>query len=117
MGNNFRLPQITPIHIQEAERFAKGLQDFYEAIEGGLKNDEEIQVFYDTGAERILVHHIRMAADNVLILTGADAAGNVTSVAGYFKSMNLIYKKIKVMNATGEQRKRIGFEITATRNN
>jgi hypothetical protein len=99
--------EITPIHVQEAELFRKGLEALYESMVPGLKGDEEIAIFYETGKETIRVSHLKMASNSVLILTGEDENGNGTAVAGYFKSMQLIYKKLKL----GEKKERtpIGF--------
>jgi len=102
-----RMPHIEPIYVQEAERFQKGLALLYESMVPGLKPDEEIAIFYETGKETIRVTHLKMASNSVLILTGRDENGNGTAVAGHFKGVNLIYKKLKLGET--KQRTPIGF--------
>jgi len=74
----------------------------------GLEDDEEIAVFYETSKETVRVDRIKMACNSVLILAGEDMEGNRTAVAGHFKSMNLIYKKVKLGDK--KQRTPIGFD-------
>jgi hypothetical protein len=107
-----RMPHIEPVYVQEAERFQKGLAALYESIVPGLKPDEEIAIFYETAKETIRVTHLKMASDSVLILTGRDENGNGTAVAGHFKSMHLIYKKLKLGDK--KQRTLIGFSTAST---
>jgi hypothetical protein len=98
-----RIPHIDPVYVQEAERFQKGLAVLYDSMVPGLKPDEEIAIFFETGKETIRVTHLKMASDSVLILTGRDENGNGSAVAGHFKGMHLIYKKLKL----GETKQRI----------
>lgn len=107
---HFRLPEITPFHIQEAERFQEGLENLYDRLQRDLQPDEEIAIYYDSTKERIRITNILMSAKSVLIVAGRDPVGNETYAAGYYKSMNLIYKKIKIIGETKE-RTRIGFSI------
>jgi hypothetical protein len=51
-----------------------------------------------------------MAGDSLLILTGLDGAGHPTAVAGHFTSMNVIYRKIKLVGDEQKQKRiPIGF--------
>ena len=99
---------VTQPHLEEAKLFQKGLRSV--SIEPGLKTDEEIAIFYETGKETIRVTHLKMASDSILLLTGKDENGNGTAVAGHFKSKHLIYKKLKLGDM--KQRTPIGFSTT-----
>ena len=61
---------VTQPHLEEAKLFQKGLRSV--SIEPGLKTDEEIAIFYETGKETIRVTHLKMASDSILLLTGKD---------------------------------------------
>ncbi len=104
-GHNF---PITPLHVQESKAFQEGLKTLYETLQASQRDDEEIAVFYEAGKDTIRVYRIQMTADVVLVLAGLDGAGNPTAVAGHFKSMNLVYKKIK-RTEPQKERTPIGF--------
>lgn len=96
--------------VTQSQLFHKGLRSVYQSIEPGLKPDEEIAILYETGKETIHVTNLKIESDSVLLLTGKDENGNGTAVAGHFKSMHLIYKKLKLGDM--KQRTPIGFSTT-----
>ncbi len=103
---------VVPSYVEEAHAFQEGLKSLFEALEGGLERDEELALFHVNGAQVIRIHHIRIASDAVLLMSGEDQEGIRAGVITSPKAFNLIYKKLKL--SAGTKRTPIGFSIEQT---
>ena len=65
------------------------------AMQKAVKEDEELVVLYQSGVERVRVREIFLAAPAVAVLTGADAAGNLTRAIVPVDSLQLLCKTMK----------------------
>jgi len=112
MSEIFRLPQIpaiTPLHVQESERFKNAFQTIKDGLTERLKPDEELALFYVVGAESIRVHHIQIANDTLLLLYGEDSLGNKSCGVVHVREVNLIFKRLRLGDK--KQRTPIGFSV------
>src|SRR5580704_10118054 len=80
------------------------------AMQKQLKDDEEMVVTFQQGAERIRVMEIFLASPQVAVLIGPDAQRSLTRVVAAVASLQLVCKTAKV--AAGAKPVRVGL-ITA----
>jgi hypothetical protein len=67
-----------------------------QAMQKALKEDEELVVLYQHGAEKMRVFEIFAPSRNVVVLSGPDADRNPTRVVAAIESLQLICKVAKV---------------------
>jgi len=103
---------ITPLYIQESERFQKAFVTIKHGLTEILKPDEELVLYYINGPELIRVHHVQVASDTLLVLSGQDASGNAAYGVTNVREVNLVFKKLKLGDK--KQRTPIGFSTTGT---
>src|SRR3954454_18837688 len=72
-----------------------------------LKEDEELAVWFGSGAERVRVLEIFLPTWKLAVLTGHDAAGALTRVLAPVESLQLVTKVVKV--AAGAKPGRVGL--------
>ena len=77
------------------------------AMQKQLKDDEELVVTLQQGAERIRVMEIFLASPNVAVLIGPDANRSLTRVVAAVTSLQLVCKTAKV--AAGAKPARVGL--------
>jgi hypothetical protein len=77
------------------------------AMQKQLKDDEELVVTFQQGAERIRVMEIFLASPSVVVLIGPDAQRSPTRVVAAVASLQLVCKTAKV--AAGAKPARIGL--------
>lgn len=104
-----KMPVITPITVQNAENFQKGIREVIERLQSSLKPDEQLQVFYTNGAEIIRVGHIYMSSTNVAVVSGIDSEGNPTQVISHFHALQFVSKIVKVDQKA--EKTKIGFSV------
>jgi hypothetical protein len=80
------------------------------AMQKQLKDDEELVVTFQQGAERIRVMEIFLASPQVAVLIGPDAQRTLTRVVAAVASLQLVCKTAKT--APGAKPARVGL-ITA----
>ena len=80
------------------------------AMQKQLKDDEELVVTFQQGAERIRVMEIFLASPSVAVLIGPDANRSLTRVVAAVASLQLVCKTAKT--APGAKPARVGL-ITA----
>jgi hypothetical protein len=68
--------------------------------------------FTFNGPELVRVHHVQVASDTLLILSGQDALGNAAYGVTNVREVNLVFKKRKLEGK--KQRTPIGFSTTDT---
>jgi hypothetical protein len=107
---NLKMPDITPISVQHAESFQKGIREIIERLQSGLKPDEQLQVYYTNSVEVIRVGHIYMSSTNVAVVSGVDAEGNPTQVIAHFHALQFVSKIVKVDEKV--EKTRIGFSVS-----
>jgi len=105
----FKMPVITPISVQHAESFQKGIREVIEKLQAGLKPDEQLQVFYTNGVEVIRVGHIYMSSTNVAVVSGIDSEGNPAQVISHFHALQFVSKIVKVDQKI--EKTKIGFSV------
>jgi len=66
------------------------------AMQKALKDDEELVVLYQNGAERIRVMEIYAPSRQVAVLSGTDPDRNLTRVISSVESLQLVCKVMKV---------------------
>jgi len=106
---NFKMPVMTPLSVQHAESFQKGIREIIERLQSGLKPDEQLQVYYANGVEVIRVGHIYMSSTNVAVVSGIDVDGNSTHVIAHFHALQFVSKIVKVDQKT--EKTKIGFSV------
>ena len=77
------------------------------AMQKQLKDDEELVVTFQQGAERIRVMEIFLASPGVAVLIGPDAQRSLTRVVAAVASLQLVCKTAKV--AAGAKPARVGL--------
>jgi hypothetical protein len=77
------------------------------AMQKQLKDDEELVITFQQGAERISVMEIFLASPTVAVLIGPDANRAVTRVVAAVASLQLVCKTAKV--AAGAKAARVGL--------
>jgi hypothetical protein len=77
------------------------------AMQKALKEDEELAVWYESGAEKIRVMEIFLPSWKLAVLTGHDPARALTRVIAPVESVQLIAKVMKV--AAGGKPARVGL--------
>jgi hypothetical protein len=77
------------------------------AMQKQLKDDEELVITFQQGAERIRVMEIFLASPTVAVLIGPDANRAVTRVVAAVASLQLVCKTAKV--AAGAKAARVGL--------
>jgi hypothetical protein len=110
--SDFRLAAITPLYIQESERFQKAFTTIKNGLTEILKPDEELVLYYINGPEIIRVYHIQVASDTLLVFSGQDSSGNAAYGVTNVREVNLVFKKLKLGDK--KQRTPIGFSTTST---
>ena len=79
------------------------------AMQKALKEDEELQVFFQAGAERLRVMEIFAPSWQVAVLTGLDAERTLTRVISPFAALQLVAKTVKL--PSGAKAARVGLLI------
>jgi hypothetical protein len=77
------------------------------AMQKALKEDEELLMTFQNGAERIRVHEIFLPSWRVAVLTGTDPERNMTRVISPVEVLQLVTKTVKA--APGTKPLRIGL--------
>lgn len=67
-----------------------------QAMQKALKEDQELVVLYQAGAETVRVLEFFVPSWNVFVLTGIDTEKNITRVISPVESLQLICKVMKV---------------------
>ena len=78
-----------------------------QAMQKELKDDQELALHYNTGAETIRILEVYMPAWAVMVLTGLDKDRNVTRVISPAASIELVCKVLRVQ--AGAAPARINF--------
>jgi hypothetical protein len=104
-----KMPEFIPAHVQEAERFQSAFREIKAGLTELLKPDEELALFYFTGAEDIRVRHMQIKRDMLVLLYGFDASGNYTCAVTHVKEVKLVFKKLKLDET--KERTTIGFSL------
>jgi len=66
------------------------------AMQKALKEDEELAVFFHSGAERIRVMEVFAPSRNLVVLTGSDPERALTRVISAAETLQLVCKVFKV---------------------
>jgi hypothetical protein len=69
-------------------------------MQKALKDDEELAVYYQNGAERIRVMEIFMPSRQLAVLSGTDPERHLTRVIAPAESLQLVCKVMKVAAGT-----------------
>jgi hypothetical protein len=77
------------------------------AMQKVLKDDEELVVWFQNGAERIRVIEVILPSWRVAVLSGLDADRNLTRVISPVESLQLIAKVMKLQS--GARSTRVGL--------
>jgi hypothetical protein len=77
------------------------------AMQKALKEDEELVVWFQTGADRIRVIEVIMPSWRLAILSGLDADRNLTRVISPVESLQLVAKVMKLQ--PGVKSTRVGL--------
>jgi hypothetical protein len=77
------------------------------AMQKQLKDDEELVITFQQGAERIRVMEIFLASPSVAVLIGPDAQRSLTRVVAAVSSLQLVCKTAKT--APGAKPARVGL--------
>jgi hypothetical protein len=104
---DFKMPVITPVSVQQAQSFQKGIANVIDELQAGLAQDEELFVYYSNGVESIRVLHLYMSSTNVAVISGVDAEGNATRVVAHFQALQFVCKVVKV--SAEKSKVKIGF--------
>lgn len=67
-----------------------------QAMQKALKEDEELVVLFHSGTETVRVLEFFVPSPQVIVLTGADSAKNMTRVVSAVESLQLLCKVVKV---------------------
>ena|SRR5436305_1520670 len=78
-----------------------------QAMQKALKEDQELILLYQAGAERIRVFEIYVPSQQVLVLSGTDNEKNMTRVISPVESVQLVCKVMKVQ--PGAKPTRVSF--------
>jgi len=88
---------ITKEEIDAAERFQECLRQQYEIALQSMREDVEIGAFYLSGQTMIRISKIEMVpTSGALMLTGVEESGRPVVVAGYFKSMDVMFRRVEL---------------------
>ena len=79
------------------------------AMQKALKEDEELQVYFQAGAERLRVMEIFAPSWQIAVLTGLDAERVLTRVVSPFAALQLVAKTVKLQ--AGAKPARVGLLI------
>ena len=77
------------------------------AMQKALKEDEELVVWFQNGAERLRVMEVFVPSRQIVVLSGHDAERNLTRVISAIESLQLVCKVMKV--AAGTKPVRVGL--------
>src|SRR5271165_4895313 len=77
------------------------------AMEKALKEDEELVVTFQSGAERIRVMEIFLPSPQIAVLSGLDANRATTRVISAVSALQLVLKTVKI--APGAKPARLGL--------
>jgi hypothetical protein len=103
------MPKITPMHVQEAERFRDSFQEIKRGLTELLKPNEELALYYFTGMEDIRVYHVQMMKDTLVLLYGYDSSRNYTCALVRVGEVKLVFKRLKLDEK--KERTPIGFSL------
>jgi hypothetical protein len=78
-----------------------------QAMQKALKEDQELMVLYQAGADRIRVFEVYVPSSQVLVLSGTDNEKNMTRVISPVESVQLVCKVMKVQ--PGAKPTRVSF--------
>ena len=65
-------------------------------MQKALKDDEELAVYHHAGAEKIRIVEMFAPSRQVVVLTGTDAARNLTRIIAAVESLQLVCRVMKV---------------------
>ena len=82
------------------------------AMQKALKEDEELAVWYENGAEKIRVLEIYFPSWKLAVLTGHDAGRSLTRIISPAESVQLVAKVMKI--AAGAKPTRVGLVAPKT---
>lgn len=74
-----------------AESFMEGLRQHAEGLEGGLQENQEIQMFCYHGPESLRVLEVSMPSENVVSLRCLNADGEEAHVTGHMHSVTFSF--------------------------
>ncbi len=79
------------------------------AMQKALKEDEELAVWFDNGAEKLRVMEIYLPSPKLAVLSGHDAERKLTRVISPVEAVQLVAKVMKV--APGAKAVRVGLMV------
>jgi len=78
-----------------------------QAMQRALKQDEELVILCNTGAETIRIFEVFVPSPQVFVLSGADGGRNVTRIISTSDSLQLVCKVMKALDPAKPVR--VGF--------
>jgi hypothetical protein len=96
-----------PVHAQAVDNTAVTIFGEVQAMQRALKEDEELVVQFQSGAERIRVTELFLRSPQVVVVSGQDANRNLTRVITPVASLQLVCRTTKV--AAGAKALRIAL--------
>jgi len=91
----------------QAEDVAATIVGEIQAMQKGLKDDDELLVQFHTGSEMVRILEMFLRSRNVVVLTGHDPAKNLTRVVATVDGLQLVCKVVKT--TPGAKAVRINF--------
>ena len=88
-------PKSDPSATPQPEDVAATIAGEVQAMQKALKEEDELLVQYHTGAEMVRVLEVFLRSRGVVVLTGHDAAKNITRVVAAAESLRLTCKVVK----------------------
>jgi hypothetical protein len=89
-----------PAQAPQPENVAVTILGQIAGMQKALKEDEELVVLFQNGAERIRVMEVFAPSRQVAVLSGTDADRNLTRVISAVESLQLVCKVMKVQPGT-----------------
>jgi hypothetical protein len=85
-----------PAPAPQTENLTSAVLGQIHAMQKALKDDEELAVYCNAGADRIRVMEIFAPSRQLLVVSGTDPERNVTRIIAAVESLQLVCKVIKV---------------------
>ena len=89
-------PPAAPAPVPPPDNIGSMILGQIQAMQKALKEDEELVVWFENGAEKIRVLEIFMPSWRLAVLSGHDAERNRTRVISPVDSLQLVAKVMKV---------------------
>ncbi len=89
-------PKETPAASGPTENLGATIFSQIQAMQKALKEDEELMVWFSTGAERIRVMEIFLPSRQIAVLTGPDSERSLTRVISPVAALQLVCKVARV---------------------